>query len=104
MSTASGNLRPVGIVIRAANLLRDNTVSIANTYFGSLEVAERLMARCPTHPFLFLLKRSTLNVKTLGGRLSHAALVRLWTLSRILPYSSTRVQRWGAIPQGLLHW
>lgn len=69
MSTASGNLRPVGIVLRAANLLRDTTVRIANTYFGSLEVAERLMACCPSHLFLFLLKRSTLNVKTLGGAL-----------------------------------
>ena len=69
MSTASGNLRPVGIVIGAANLLRDTTVRIANTYFGSLELAERLMARCPTQPSLFLLKRNTPNVKTLGGAL-----------------------------------
>ena len=66
-STVSGSLNPGGIILRAANLLPSSTLIVADTYFGSLELAEKLAARCPPHPFLFLLKRNTPNVKAWGA-------------------------------------
>jgi hypothetical protein len=64
-SWAAGNLRPAEVVYRWADRLPAGTALVADSYFGTLEVAKTLAAR--RIAFLLLTKRNTHRVKELGA-------------------------------------
>ena len=64
-SWAAGNLSPSGVVYRWAEQLPAGTTLVADSYFGTMEVAKKLAA--DRIPFLLLTKRNTQGVAALGA-------------------------------------